>query len=56
MNYPEQFGLPEELFCNFVDGKPHILSKHDHNKKNFLKNENFFPTLSITIPSPVSYK
>lgn len=57
MNYPEQFGLPVELFCNFVDGKPHILSKHDHNKKNFfLKNEIFFPPLSITIPSPVSHK
>lgn len=26
-----------ELFCNFVDGKPHISSKHDHNKKNFSK-------------------
>lgn len=37
MNYPERSGLPVELFCNFVDGKPHISSKHDHNKKNFSK-------------------
>lgn len=35
MNYPERSGLPVELFCNFVDGKSHISSKHDHNKKNF---------------------
>ena len=28
-----------ELFCNFVDGKPHISSKHDRNKNNFLKTD-----------------
>lgn len=60
MNYPERSGLPVELFCNFVDGKPHISSKHDHNKKNFSKKKKkgviFFPTLSITIPSQVSHK
>lgn len=57
MNYPERSGLPVELFCNFVDGKPHISSKHDHNKKNFFENELFsFLLLSITIPSLVSHK
>lgn len=36
-DYSDWSGLPVELFCNFVDGKPHISSKHDHNEMNFLK-------------------
>lgn len=53
MNYPEQSGLPVELFCNFVDGKPHISSKHDHNKNNFFKSyilpysEHYHPLPSV---------
>lgn len=40
-----------ELFCNFVDGKPHISSKHDHNKKNFLR-KSFLPYSKHYHPLP----
>lgn len=46
MNYPERSGLPVELFCNFVDGKPHISSKLDHNKKIFFLKRSYFLSYS----------
>lgn len=54
MNYSDWSGLPVELFCNFVDGKPHISSKHDHNEMNFLKSyfllhsKHFHPLPSVS--------
>lgn len=51
MNYPEPSGLPVELFCNFVDGKPHISSKHDHNKNDFFKSY-FLPYSKHSHPLP----
>lgn len=32
---PWMVWTPSGIVLNFVDGKPHISSKHDHNKKNF---------------------